>query len=67
MNQQTPHEIIIEITEEGEVKAQVEGVAGPGCGPLSEFLNALGVVIEDGETPDFYQVVTNDNEITTGW
>jgi hypothetical protein len=38
----TPHTIQIEITPEGKVKATVEGIAGPQCGPLSAFLDALG-------------------------
>ncbi|MBN1285096.1 MAG: DUF2997 domain-containing protein [Anaerolineae bacterium] len=62
-----PHSIEIEITETGEVKATVQGIAGPQCGPLSEFLDQLGVVEEDSETPDFYQTASAGDEVQAGW
>ncbi len=61
-----PHSIQIEITKEGEVKATVENVAGPQCGPLSAFLDELGVVVEDDPTEDFYASVERDDALSAG-
>ena len=63
----TPVTIDVEITPGGEVKTTVNGVSGPQCGPLSEFLNKLGEVVEDSPTPDFYQAVSVGDQVTTGW
>jgi hypothetical protein len=62
-----PHEIVIEVTKEGETKTTVEGVAGPACSDLSAFLDMLGVVVEDQPTDDFYQTVEADEEVGLGW
>lgn len=62
----TPHTIQIEITKEGEVKATVENIAGPQCGPLSAFLDELGAVVEDDPTPEFYQTVERDGSLSVG-
>ena len=52
MNQQ-PHTIQIQITPEGKVVGQVKGVSGPACAPLSAWLDQLGVVESDSQTPDY--------------
>ncbi len=59
--------IDVEITEAGEVRAAVNGVAGPACGELSAFLDQLGAVVEDSPTPDFYQAVAADDQVRLGW
>lgn len=48
-------EIDIEIAPDGEVKATVRGVKGKQCGLLSQFLDALGNVTHDGDTPEALQ------------
>jgi len=63
---QVPHTIEVEITETGEVKATVKGVAGSKCGELSAFLDELGTVLEDQRTPDFYRQQTVGTRVTTG-
>lgn len=60
------HTIDVTITEDGEVKATVQGVAGPACEDLSRFLDQLGKVVEDKPTPDFYQAVQGLGYIVTG-
>lgn len=52
------YEIEIEITSDGEVKAVVKGVKGHQCGPLSAFLNDLGDVTYDSDTPEALQQET---------
>jgi hypothetical protein len=49
------------------LRNSVNGVSGPQCGPLSEFLNKLGEVIEDSPTPDHFQAVSVGDQVTTGW
>jgi hypothetical protein len=63
----TPVTIDIEITPDGEIKSTVSGVSGPQCGPLSEFLDKLGEVVEDSPTADFYQTASLGDQVTTGW
>ncbi|MDR3572844.1 MAG: DUF2997 domain-containing protein [Anaerolineaceae bacterium] len=52
MNNQ-PHEIIIEIKPDGKISGEVKGVSGPHCAPLSEWLDELGEVLVDSQTPDY--------------
>lgn len=61
------YEIEIEVTPEGEIKATVKGVKGKQCGPLSQFLDELGIVTHDGDTPEAFQQenVTIINRLTT--
>ena len=59
------HTIEVVITEDGEIKATVQGVAGPACEDLSRFLDQLGEVVEDKKTPDFYQAVQSIGYVTT--
>lgn len=49
-----PHTITLTFDEEGNVEATVEGIAGPSCSEASAWLNDLGDVVEDKETPDYY-------------
>ena len=51
----TKHTIIIEISPEGEINSEVQGVAGPDCGKLSKWLDELGNVTRDEHSPDFYK------------
>lgn len=51
-NDRTPHEIEIEIDEEGGIKATVKGVDGPDCSRLSKWLDQLGRVVVDQPTAD---------------
>jgi len=51
------YEIEVEVGPDGEVKATVRGVKGRQCGPLSKFLDALGAVTHDGDTPEALQEV----------
>ena len=44
--------------KDGKVHATVKGVAGPKCGELSKFLDQLGEVEKDEQTPDFQKRVT---------
>ena len=53
MNQQIPHTIIITIDENGKLSGEVKGISGPHCGPLSAWLDELGEVIDDRQTPDY--------------
>ncbi len=47
------HVLIIDIKVDGKVTGEVKGVAGPECHPLSEWLDELGEVLEDKQTPDY--------------
>jgi len=48
-----PHEITIIITEDGHIESTVGGVDGPSCGELTKWLEELGTVEVDSQTPDF--------------
>jgi len=50
---QQPHVIEIKITPEGKVVGTVTGVAGAACAPLSAWLDELGEVESDSQTPDY--------------
>lgn len=60
------HTIDVTITEDGEIKATVQGVTGPACEDISKFLDRLGEVVEDTKTPDFYQAVQGVGYVVTG-
>lgn len=62
------HTIRVEIDEEGNVAAQVEGIQGPACGDASKFLDELGVVTRDDPTAEMYQQATAaDEQRISGW
>lgn len=58
--------IIVDIDATGNVKATVEGVAGPACGEISAFLDGLGIVTRDENMPDFYQQTTGQTQLYGG-
>lgn len=47
------YEIRVTVSKDGKVTAEVRGVEGPQCQELSAFLNALGKVEIDIQTPDY--------------
>ena len=49
-----PHEIILKFDEEGNLTAEVTGIAGPSCKAASAWLDELGDVVEDKNTDEFY-------------
>lgn len=51
MNQ--PHVIEIEIGPDGKIRGEVKGIAGPHCAPLSAWLDELGHLEDDRQTPDY--------------
>jgi hypothetical protein len=59
--------IIVDIDAQGQVKATVEGAAGPICGEISAFLDGLGIVTRDENTPDFYQQATGQTQLYGGF
>lgn len=58
--------INIEIDAAGNVKATVEGVTGPVCGEISAFLDSLGEVTRDENTPDFFQQAVGQTQLYGG-
>jgi len=44
-----------EITPDGELKYQVQGVSGSNCQSLTAGLDALGEVVATELTPEYYQ------------
>lgn len=47
----------IKVKADGEVTIRVKNVAGPGCKNVSKaIVKALGTVIEDKKTSDFYEM-----------
>lgn len=48
-------EIVIEITADGQIKGDIEGIHGPDCEGLLEFLKDLGEVTDEGRTRDYYR------------
>jgi hypothetical protein len=48
-------EIVIEITEDGQIKGDIEGIHGPDCEGLLDFLKDLGEVTDEGRTRDYYR------------
>lgn len=59
--------ITVEIDAQGQVKATVEGVAGPVCGEISAFLDGLGEVTVDENTPDFFQQAAGQTQVYGGF
>lgn len=64
MNQ--PHTLEITIDPTGKITGEVKGVAGPHCGPLSQWLDELGHVTDDRQTPDYRKAPTVRTDLTTG-
>jgi hypothetical protein len=62
------HTIMVEIDDDGNVAAKVEGVQGPACGDLSKFLDDLGEVTRDDPTGDYFQAASEwDTDVVHGW
>ncbi len=50
------HEIEIEITETGEVKAHIKGIPGKGCTDVAKILKQIvGEIKSDIKTSEYYQ------------
>jgi len=60
------HTIRVEIDEDGNVAARVEGIQGPACGDISKFLDDLGTVTRDEATGEMYQEAADIQQIS-GW
>ncbi len=61
----TPHKIAIVIKPDGEMHTEVQGVAGPACGPLGEWLDTLGKVVRDEHTDDYDRSVFTGQALAT--
>lgn len=46
-------EIHVTIKPDGKVVSEVKGIEGPQCQELSKFLDSLGQVEVDRQTPDY--------------
>lgn len=58
-----PHEIEITIDADGNVTGEVHGISGPQCGPISKWLDSLGDVVEDRNTPDYNRTASQQTGI----
>jgi len=47
--------IDITISEQGEIESEVQGILGPDCEGLTDFLDELGDVVEHRKTKDYYR------------
>lgn len=47
------YEIRVTIRKDGRIASEVKGVEGPQCQELSKFLDELGKVEIDQQTPDY--------------
>lgn len=47
------YEIRVTVSKDGKITSEVRGVEGPQCHELSAFLNQLGKVEVDLQTPDY--------------
>ena len=60
-----PRIIEVIVSPQGEVTLQTKGYAGSDCLQASRFLEqALGVVINDQKTTEFYQTETTQQHLT---
>jgi hypothetical protein len=48
-------EVVVEITEDGQIRGDVQGVLGSDCEGLLDFLKDLGAVDDEGKTRDYYR------------
>lgn len=56
------HDLIINITESGEVSVKVEGVSGPMCLKETEFIFDGDVeIISEEKTSEYFKSGDNDN------
>lgn len=57
------HTIEITILPNGKIQGEVKGVKGKECGPLTKWLDEIGEVTVDKQTPDYFkpsdQALTN--------
>lgn len=49
------HTIDVVIDENGSIQATVNGLPGPACGDVTRWIEALGEVVEDVKTPEYYR------------
>jgi hypothetical protein len=55
-----PH-IVVTVSPRGETTVETEGFAGPGCQAATRALEtALGLVLQDRPTTEFFQPSTTD-------
>lgn len=66
MKQTPPHTIRLKLQNDGTLTAKVEGISGPGCQGVTDWLAALGEIIEDKKTGDFYNLATTTAKTTVG-
>jgi len=60
-------EIVIEVTPDGKVELVTKGFAGKECYDASRAIElALGVVVEDKKTPEYYKKVTTTAKVKNG-
>jgi len=52
----TQHTIEIKIAPDGKIEGEVQGIFGPECEEISKWLDELGLVELDENTPEYYQV-----------
>lgn len=51
----TPHTITVTLKADGTMETVVDGIKGPSCEEATRFLEELGTVTADSNTPEFYQ------------
>jgi len=47
--------INVEIDEDGNITSEVDGIKGPSCEGLMDFLKSIGNVVDDKKTDDYYR------------
>jgi len=47
------HSIVFYADEVGNLVAEINGVQGKGCEGLLDTLQALGITLDEGDTPDY--------------
>lgn len=58
MKQTPPHTIKLTLQKDGTLTAKVEGINGPGCQGVTDWLEQLGEIVERSPTAEFYSTAT---------